>query len=48
VLSEKETWRESDVLGLWNLAENEFERLTLEKAGAWKEGDYPKVNGQYS
>jgi hypothetical protein len=48
VLSERGTWIESEVVGKWNLAENEFERMTLGKDGAWKGRDYSKVKEQYS
>jgi hypothetical protein len=42
VLSERGTWRESEVVGKWNYAENEFERMTLGKVGAWKGEIIPK------
>jgi hypothetical protein len=42
VLSERGTWRESEVVGKWRLAENEFEGMILGKVGAWKGAIIPK------
>jgi hypothetical protein len=42
LLSERGTWRELEVVGWWNLAENEYEMMILGKVGERRREMVPK------